>query len=553
MKSRRSREGPTEPSARRRLTARIAVTLALTAGSIGLLPRPAPAGAAATRAVALGQVRYIDRGLSVQPPRQHAGKGKLKQSVYSAYLLSTQKQQKASVGFRDGTVLNLNQLTDALVQSLASTRLSHGEVEQMVKPGSAHRIVTPAATASAVGTQFDVRIKGKITIVTVIEGAVLVTTKHGRVVVTSGEQTRVPTGKAPSTPIPVNAPATVTWAAPIPPPSVPLGTNVALAANGGSIVSYSSQRVSSDHAFDATNLIDGDLTRGWQSGAGLTTTQSVTVAFQGATPYPLTAVLLDCVATGGEPASDALKDFTVAVSSTGTAFTPILSGTCAPTAGIQTFALPAGTKARELELLALDNQGGSEGIAVAEMEVISPDEPHVLGTPTPSPTPTATSTPTPTSSPTVGPSPTSTPTATAISTATSTPIPLFKFSFSGLTISYTWEFSPPLLPDPQGPIPVKGTACGSDPLTAKWSGTITYSTRAPFPWNADFSAGNPAEIDHPQGITNGIPIGQVIISLQLIPGTNPSMALLAILSGHVDKLAIAPSQVPIAVASVASC
>ncbi len=101
--------------------------------------------------------------------------------------------------------------------------------------------------------------------------------------------------------------------------------------------------VATTHAFDATNLIDGDLTRGWQSGAGLTTTQSVTVAFQGATPYPLTAVLLDCVATGGEPASDALKDFTIAVSTTSTdaaAFTPIFSGTCALTSGVQTFASP---------------------------------------------------------------------------------------------------------------------------------------------------------------------------------------------------------------------
>ncbi len=137
--------------------ARLAVIAAMASLLVALVPRTTSANQVTARVKPLGQVRYIHRGLSVQPPRQHAGKGKLKQSVYSAYLLSTQKQQKASVGFRDGTVLNLNQLTDALVQSLASTRLSHGEVEQMVKPGSAHRIVTPAATASAVGTQFDVR------------------------------------------------------------------------------------------------------------------------------------------------------------------------------------------------------------------------------------------------------------------------------------------------------------------------------------------------------------------------------------------------------------
>jgi hypothetical protein len=183
------------------------------------------------------------------------------------------------------------------------------------------------------------------------------------------------------------------------------------------------------------------------------------------------------------------------------------------------------------------------------VKVCTTVKPKATPTPTPTDTPTDTpTTPTPTDTPTVTPTPTITPTATQT--------PVYEFSFSGLMIG--WTFVDPMGgAAPVGPVPVQGSACGADPLTAPWSGAFTVQVQHPFHWNINFSANNPAVFDRPKGILNGAQYAEVDISLQLIPGPNPIMALSATTTSTfpngVQNLKIAPAQVPIQATQVASC
>jgi hypothetical protein len=371
------------------------------------LQRGQPVAAASQ---ALASVRYIKKGLTVQPPHQTAAKGKVKQSLYSAYRLQTKQAQIASIAFQDGSLLHMNQKTDATLRSASVTQIKQGEVVQEVVPGTNHQIQTSSAVASAVGTLFDVKVNGTLTIITVIEGAVLVSSPHGTVLVTSGQQVRIRKGQAPGSPVSVDAASTIAWTTAIPPPSAPLGLNVALAANGGTVYAWSSQRNDPGHAFDAQNANDGRLDRGWQSASGQTAGQWLRISFQGAESYPIAAVFLDCAATGGQDPGNALKDFSIETSDSSTGpFQTALAGVCQDQNGLQVFPLSTPVSASYVQLSAKDNNGGTGGIALAEIGVISVKHPAVLGTATA--TPTAPATPTPTVTPTSGP--TSTPTATA--------------------------------------------------------------------------------------------------------------------------------------------
>jgi hypothetical protein len=187
---------------------------------------------------ALGQVRYIHRGLSVAPPHGRARKAKVKTPVYNGYLLQTAARQEASIGFRDLTVLHMNQRTEAVLRTAHVTSVRRGEVEEVVEPGTNHAIQTPAAVASAIGTIFDVRVIGSETIVVVVEGSVLVANAQGSVLVKSGEETTVRKGQAPAPPQPADVQAATAWSDSIPTPD--LGRNIALDVNGGQVVGVSS-------------------------------------------------------------------------------------------------------------------------------------------------------------------------------------------------------------------------------------------------------------------------------------------------------------------------
>ena len=396
-----------------------------------------PAPALKPTGKALGQVRFIRRGLTVQPPHQRAKKGKVKMSLYNAYFLRTKANQVASLGFADGTLLHMNQRTDIVLRNPHLTYVKRGEVDQATVPGTDHRVQTATALAAAIGSEFDVRITGKNSVFTVIEGAVRVTDKQGSVIVKTGQQTTVAPNQPPTPPTPVDTSTTVSWVHTIPPPSQPLPQNIALDLNGGHVVGFSSQQASAGviarrapgrlaaSPWDVHFINDGRLTTGWESAGGQKTDQYVKLGFSGDSVASITGVVIDPAATNGHSTANDLKDFKIRVSTTGTDdrdFVTAFKGTAQQKDALQRFDFPSPVSAKYVELWALNNYGG-DAIAVDEFEVAGTGVSVGGPTPTPTSTPTPTATPTPTRAPTGTPTPTqtSTPVQAATATPTSTP------------------------------------------------------------------------------------------------------------------------------------
>jgi hypothetical protein len=162
------------------------------------------------------------------------------------------------------------------------------------------------------------------------------------------------------------------------------------------------------------------------SGKGQVTNQWVKLQLKGGNAYQIGGVVIEPSATNGADPSDAVRNFEIRVSTTGTAdsdFTTVFTGAALEQHGLQTFTFPQPVDARYVELYGVKNHGGNDGIAVAELEVVG--APATVTPPTPTNTPTLipTSTSTPTTTPTSTPTATSTATATATPTATPTNTP----------------------------------------------------------------------------------------------------------------------------------
>jgi ferric-dicitrate binding protein FerR (iron transport regulator) len=159
-------------------------------------------------------------------------------SLHNQYFLQTQAKQRASIRFYDGTMLHLNERTDAVLRSPHKTFMKKGALDEVVFPGTDHRVQTANAVAGATGTNYIVQLKGKgttqRTIVVVLEGAVQVANSRGSVLVKTGEQTVVRQGQAPQPPKPADTRAAAGWTNQLPQSNLPI--NGALDANGGEIV-----------------------------------------------------------------------------------------------------------------------------------------------------------------------------------------------------------------------------------------------------------------------------------------------------------------------------
>jgi hypothetical protein len=201
------------------------------------------------RASPLASVRAIIKGLTEQPPHQKQRRGHVRDPLQTQYGLQTLRAQKAAVAFRDGTTLQIASQTSLVLRDPHITAVNSGKVEELVAPGSDHRVQTAAAVASAVGTRFivivhrrHIRHRGKkptIKIeeqVIVIEGAVRVRTKHASVLVKTGQETTIQQGQKPSKPKrdpSLAGQSAFTGNLPNP----PLPENIALDSNGGRIIS----------------------------------------------------------------------------------------------------------------------------------------------------------------------------------------------------------------------------------------------------------------------------------------------------------------------------
>lgn len=374
-------------------TAGLVLTALLVLSSTSITRSDGPAQAARLAAKPVATVRAIKRGLLVAPPRKPYARGKVKQALRQRYALRTGKDQRASLGFVDQSVLHINQRTDAVLASPTVTQVKRGEVDAIVKPGTTHEIQTAVAIASAIGTEFDVRCSGRSCTFTVVEGAILVTAANGaKVTVKTNQRTTVARGQAPTTPSSVDAAATVAWTRVLPPPPPTVGANLALDANGGQ-TGASSTRPSSGGAWDPGNVNDGNPATGWQSGAGGTTDQMLTFSFANGATYRLTGIIIDPAATGGEDPTNDLNHFAVSVSRDGAAYTQVLTGQTQARDALQSFTFPQAVDADHLQLRLLDNWGGKDGIAVSEVIIVGRLVAVATPLPTSTPTPTATSVP----------------------------------------------------------------------------------------------------------------------------------------------------------------
>ncbi|HLJ67360.1 MAG TPA: SMP-30/gluconolactonase/LRE family protein [Chloroflexota bacterium] len=331
----------------------------------------------------LAKIRWIGHGIAVQPPGAHSRNGTVKMPLFNRYGLSTSPIERASIGFSDGTVLHINTNTDIILVNPHQTQLRRGEVAEYLAPGTHHAVSSDAAVAAALGTTFDVRVSGTTSTFIVLSGALQVANSAGAVVVKSNHETTVIPGKAPTPPVGVNALAVFAWTDGIPTPQ--LDHDIALDADGGHIIAFSSQQPAEQ--WHAAHAIDGLLSQGWETAGGQVTNQWIKVGFVGDNFYRISQVIIDPAATHGDPASADLQNFMIRISSTGTddaSFTTIYRGHCAHIDTLQVFKLPVPVRARYVELVAIDNYGNPNRLAVAEFEVYASTSlfasPHAVAT-----------------------------------------------------------------------------------------------------------------------------------------------------------------------------
>jgi mannose-6-phosphate isomerase-like protein (cupin superfamily) len=358
----------------------------LVAGTLGSAVGGLTASAASTHKSAwqhgqLGVVRYILHGLTVTPPRHKSVRGKVRLPLFNQYGVHTGTAQKASIAFHDGTLVHLNQRTDATLFSPTVTKLKNGEIQEVLVPGTNHTVQTASALGAATGTILDIKVVHNKATFVVLEGALHVKTKHGSVLIKTNQQTTV-TGQQKPTPAKhVDASKVTNWANAIPASATP-EKNVALDFNGGRVADYSSQ--STDIQFTAKHLIDGSVDNGWSTAAGQVANQWVKIGFSQNTPHSIGAVAIDPGATHSHPAANDLKNFQIRVSTTGTDdadFTTVFSGTAAQVHALQRFAFSKPVPARYVELVAVNNYGGTGSIDVAEFEAVAFGEPLTLPVP----------------------------------------------------------------------------------------------------------------------------------------------------------------------------
>jgi hypothetical protein len=482
-------------------------------GSQSTVPRVEASHLSASGSVA--SVRAIIHTLLVAPPKKQYARGKVKQSLKAKEALKTGKGDLASLGFVDGTVLYLNQQTLATLASPSVTKVTNGEIDQILQPGTKHTVQTAVATASAVGTEFDTACTPGLCVYTVVEGAVLVTsTAGGSVLLKNNQQSSVRKGQAPSTPATVDAAAVVAWAHRLPPAPPTLGINLALDANGGFVIP-STTRDSPNQSWDVAHVHDGSTSSGWQTQQGHTTNESLTFTFPHGDIYNLSAIVIDPAATAGEPASNDLKDFVVRASRDGQPYSTVMTGTVTSTDSLQRFVFPALVDADHLQLGLVDNNGGPDGIAVAEVELVG--ERAAIATPLPTSTPTATPTPRP----------------------TNTPVPqprLWKINAFLPTLVYTFQGD-----QIQGNDRVAVQSCGISPTAHAWTGTyfendvdlVTSATQGyTEPINVTVKPNSPVvAYDSGQGFTVALTYlpgspGSIRVDIHEIPANNPVPPLL---------------------------
>ncbi len=164
-------------------------------------------------------VTSIKRGMFVLAPHRKPIPGKVGADLFEQYHGLTGKGQYASLGLRDGTLVDLNADTDVLIRDPLHVTLSKGELFlEVVHGGVSHQVQVGSAVVATKGTRLDVKVdaKTKATVVTVVEGQVLVSNRKvsgstANVLVGAGQQSTVLGSKPPSPPKPVDLNKLLSW------------------------------------------------------------------------------------------------------------------------------------------------------------------------------------------------------------------------------------------------------------------------------------------------------------------------------------------------------
>ncbi|MGH2388564.1 MAG: FecR domain-containing protein [Chloroflexota bacterium] len=164
-------------------------------------------------------VTAIKKGMSVLAPHGKPVPGKVGTDLFEQYHGMTGKGQYASLGLRDGTLIDLNANTDVVIHDPLHVALSKGELFLEVVHGAvSHQVQVGTTVAATKGTRLDVKVnaKNKAAVVTVVEGQVLVSNRKvsgtaGSVLVGAGQQSTVVGSKPPSPPKPVNLNKLLSW------------------------------------------------------------------------------------------------------------------------------------------------------------------------------------------------------------------------------------------------------------------------------------------------------------------------------------------------------
>lgn len=153
-------------------------------------------------------------GMSIMPPNAKPQKGAVGNNLLQDYHALTANAQLATLGLRDGTLIDLNTDTDVLIKDPLHSTLNGGELFLAVVHGAAsHQVQAGTAVAATKGTRFDVRytVKTRTVVVTVLEGRVQVTNNKQSALVPAGQQTTVVGNQPPSKPKKVNVAALLSW------------------------------------------------------------------------------------------------------------------------------------------------------------------------------------------------------------------------------------------------------------------------------------------------------------------------------------------------------
>ncbi len=159
------------------------------------------------------------RGITVLAPKKKPAAGKVGQDLLAQYHAITKANQFASLGLRDGTLVDLNSATDVLVHDPLHTKLNGGEIFlEVVHGAGSHQVQVGSTVAATKGTRLDVRYnaKSKAAVVIVVEGKVQVSNRGKSVLVGAGAQTTILNNRPPSPPVPANLAAQLSWLKSVP-------------------------------------------------------------------------------------------------------------------------------------------------------------------------------------------------------------------------------------------------------------------------------------------------------------------------------------------------